>query len=363
MVHRATVGTAMVLAGTVIVAALLVAATMLASTLYSNATQPSVSGGLTITLAPSGPLLSAAYSNLGNSPSVLPPQFVPLLLVQGFPFSLGPAVLTGSVSGSAGTTAVNLSPPSAASSCKPGLSLSPPSRQGYISVGGAGVSGPATLSAVFEGSASWPSNGYGLLIGTNLSSLFVMQVAGTGNTTATVAYDSYNKSTGQITGILALSSPFGLDAAVSTELTLSLTGLGGFVVSVNGVPRLNGPIAQFAPGYSPLAVWATNATALLGLVTSVDHVTQWVGPTAGCGSFWVVPVYSGGSPVVTSNPDLLAVQVVGPVPGTVLPSGSLYVVEATLLGTPSPSTVELADCNPVSLGVNGTLVFSAPWMG
>jgi len=360
MVHRFTVGTAMVLVGAVIVAALLVAAAMLASTLYSNATQPSVSGSLGISLAPSGPLLSAAYSNLGNTPAILSPQSVPILEVQGFPFSLGPAVLTGGVSEWAGTTAVYVPPPSLASPCKPALTLSFPARQGYISVGGASLSGPAVLSAVFEGSSSWPSNGYGLMIGTNLSSLLVIQVAGTGNTTATVAYDNYSKSAGQITGEIALSSPFGLDTGAPTEFTLSLTGLGGFGASVNGVPRLNGSIAQFVPGYSPLAVWSTNATALLGLVASVDHVTQWVGPTATCGSLWVVPLSSTTGPVVISN--LTAINVVGPVPGAILPTGSLYVLEGILLGTASGSTVDLASCTPVLLGVNGTMAFSAPWV-
>ncbi|HYA70385.1 MAG TPA: hypothetical protein VEH28_03340 [Thermoplasmata archaeon] len=361
MVHRLTLGIAMVPVGAVIVTVLLVAGLMLASTLHSDATQASVSGSVELSQAATGPVAGVEYSNLGNRPVALPPLSAPLLRVQNFSFSLGPAAVAGSVSSSAGTTSIALSSLSFPSNCKPGLTLSAPSRQGYINIGGAGLSGPATLSAVFAGSSSWPAAGYGLMVGTNLSSLFVIQVAGSGNTTATVTYDNYSKHSGQITGEVAQSLPFAIDAGSATEFTLSLTGIGGFVVSVDGVARLSGSLSQFVPGYSPLAVWSANATALLGLVTAVAGTIQWAGASAVCGSFWLVPLWSNGVPVMVSN--LTAAWVVGPVTGSGWSPGSLYVLEGSLLGTPAQSAVSLHSCNPVSLLVNGTLAFTAPWEG
>ena len=360
MVPRFTRGLAMVVVGAVFVAVLLISGLMLASSLYTTATQPTVSGATEILQTPSGPQLNANYSNLGNRPSSLPPLSVPLLVVKGFPFSLAPAALNGSVSSSGDTTTVTLPSPSMPPACVPGLTVSSPSPQGYAGVSGASLSGPAVLSAVFAGSSEWPSGGYGLMIGTNLSSLFVIQPAGIGNTTATVTYDNYSKSAGGIAGVVSQSSPFGFGTDFPTEFTLSLDGFGGFVVSVNGVPRLNGSINQFTPGYSPLAVWTTNVTSLIGLVTFAAGATRWVAPNGVCGSFLVLPLSPLGTPFVLTN--ITTGQVVGPVPAPGSPTGSLYVLEMVLASSAAASTVSIGNCNPVTLGVDGTIAFTAPWV-
>jgi hypothetical protein len=350
----------MVLTGAAVLAVLLVAGLMLVSTLSNTAAQPVLSGTLSVAQTPSGPELAASYSNLGNRPEGLPPEAVPFLDIQGIPFSIAPAVLSGSVAGSAGKTTVYLPALAVPPSCTPQLVLSPPSTQGYVSVSGVRLLGPATLSVVFEGTAAWPSTGLGLMLATNLSSLFVIGAAGSGNTTATVAYDSYSQSAGAITGQLARSQPFELDTEEPTELVLSLTGFGDYAVSVDGIPRLAGAIHPFLPGYSPLAVWASNASSILGVVTVAGGDTRWVGPSATCGFLFIVPLAAIETPEITSN--LTGARIVGPVVQPPLPTGSLYVLEAVLTGPSVPAAVSLADCNPVPLDVNGTFTFTAPWV-
>jgi hypothetical protein len=360
MVFRLTRSFAMVPVGAVVLVVLIVVGVVLFNSMLTKATQPTLTGSVVLTTTSQGPELGISYFNQGNRPASLPPLTVPLLVAGGFPFTVGASGLGPSITASSG--GITLVPSAAVpSACTPGLSLSSPVSERYMFVSGVSLLGPATLSAVFAGNSSWPAGGYGLMLASTFSDLFVLQTSGNGSTTATVAYDNYSRSAGAILGQFVRSPPFAFDTNVSTVFTVALSGLGGFVASVDGIPRLNGSLAHFLPDASPLAVWATNNSSVTGLVVSVDGKSLWMGPTATCGAQLMLPLLSSGRPDIVSN--ATPSWVVGPIPGASPALGALYLLEVRYVGASAPSPVSVADCSAVLLGVNVTLAFSAPWVG
>ena len=359
MVARSTRDLGMISAGAAIVVALCVAGAMLAATMNSTAVQASVSGTLEVAPGEYPLQIAAIYSNLGNRPAPIPPLSVPLLLVGGFPFGVGPTSPAGTVEESANGFTVFPAIPSDGSACSARLELSSLFQGEYEIVEGANYTGPATLSAVFAGTSAWPSTGYGLMTETNLSSLFVVQTGGNGTTMAVVNYYSYNQSAGEIVGLVAHSSPFEFDTNEPALLSLSLGGAGSFVASVNGIPRLNGWIENFLPGPSPVAAWANNTSAVLGVVASIGGDTLWLGPTSTCGSQLILPLASTARPQIVSKSS--SALLVGPIAQSEFTAASIYVLEVALSAIPSQPSVTVAGGTPVSLNVNESLEFTVPW--
>lgn len=356
---RLTRALAMVPVAVAVLLVLLVSEGMLSENMNGQAEQASISGTLHLMSTPGGTIVNGSYSNFGNRTAALPPIAVPLALADGVPFAVGPPSIGGPLTSSAGGTSVVLDGPSDEAACNPELKLSETNVQGFAWVAGAQPMGPATLTAVFGGPSAWPSSGYGLMVSANLSSLFVIRASGTVNPTVVVAYDNYSQSLGQITGQYASSSPFLLGTGTPTVFTVTLTGLGSYTVSVDGTPRLNGPLQSFLPGPSPLGVWATNNSSVVALITSFSGNTLWMGAPDICGYFSLVPLAANSRPTIALNSSPAAI--VGPI---TVPNGvgtSIYVLEVMKLGSGSPATVSLTGCRPVLLGVDENLAFTLPW--
>jgi len=355
---RPSVASLMTVVGAVIVAIIAVYAALQASTLISDATQPAVRATATIGGPLAAPVLNGAYSNAGNRSAELPPLLVPLVQIGGAQFALGGAEIAGTFQNLGSELGVSAPSPANTTQCTPTLSLAPTTSHGFAVIDGMKPFGPSTISVVFAGASSWPAAGLGLMIEPGASSLFTIQVNGTGNTFATVSYENYSLSKGRVVGRFVQSTPFPLDIAIPSTMTLSLTGYGDVTVLVDGVQRLTHAIGGFTPFAVSAEVWSASNSSVLGIVSQVGLSTAWMGATATCGYLASVPLSSDSTPSITSSttPAVLA----GPLPKPRSMAGSLYFLEMLGGGPGSPPDATLTNCTSVSLSPSGTLAFMAP---
>lgn len=348
----------MTVAGAVFVAVLGVYAAMQTSSMVLPTTQSWIRATASIGGSLEDPVINGSYSNLGNGTGALRPVGIPLVQIGGALFALGPGEIVGNIINGGNGLNVSAVLPNASASCQPTLSLAKPSSRGFAIIDGMKPFGPSVVAAVFAGTASWPTAGFGLMLEPGLSSLFAIQLNETNRNLASVAYDNYSLAKRAVVGHFAESSSFPFNYALPFTMTLSLNGLGEVTVLVDGIPRLNQTLRAFDPFPASAAVWSTSNSSVLGIVSQVALTTQWMGTGASCGFLVSLPIVSNALPAVVSNstPTKLA----GPLFEPVLPAGSLYVLEMLQVGSQTSPEATLANCTSVSLDSNATMAFSAP---